>query len=736
MKISLSRAGVPGRSSLSLLTLLGPWLGCCPALAEAQVGAKVGAQVGAQVGALPGGQAEAQAPALAPPTASAPSAASTPATTPTTTPTTTERVVVTGNPLGRDDLAQASHVLTGDRLDLRRAATLGETLDGLAGVGASWFGPNSNRPTIRGLDGDRVRILDNAAASVDASALSFDHAVALDPLIIERVEVLRGPASLLYGGNATGGVVNTWDNRVPRQPQGQWSGRVGLRVGGAADERAGAVVLEGGSSDQAGINWHLDAYGRDADDLRVPAFRSPEDGGLSDQVRNSAANARGGALGASWADARGFAGFAVDSHHNAYGVTVEPDVLIRLQRERVQFAGERRLEGFWQKLSGHWAYTRYRHEEVEGSGEVGTTFSNQGQAFRLEAQHGAWAAGFEHGVVGVQGESQAFEALGEEAFVPGTQTRHLALFTLQEARWGASTWTAGVRVERARVHSEGDAPGGVPGRFGTAQTRWFSPVSASLSWQQSLGNGWSSTAVLGHTERAPADYELYANGLHLATAAYEQGNPALSLERSQHLDLGLQWKAAGRSLRANLYAMQFARYIALAATGEDAVVEGEDGGTEAVPIYRFEGVPARLWGLEVEARQQAHWVGWRWDGQATLDLVRGMQRDTGEPLPRLSPMRLGLSLAAARGAWTLGAGLQHAWAQTRVPATEVPTGGYTLARLWLQHKGQLAGAEAIWSVKLDNLGNELAYQAGSIRTVRALAPLPGRALSAGVEVRF
>ena len=145
-------------------------------------------------------------------------------------------VVSTGNPLGCDALVQASSVLSGDGLVLRRASTLGETLDGLPGVASTWFGPNSNRPVIRGLDGDRVRMLDNGGGSIDASSLSFDHAVPIDPLVVERIEVLRGPAALLYGGSATGGVVNTIDNRIPRLPQQGLAGRAEVRFGGAASE--------------------------------------------------------------------------------------------------------------------------------------------------------------------------------------------------------------------------------------------------------------------------------------------------------------------------------------------------------------------------------------------------------------------------------------------------------------------------------------------------------------------
>lgn len=645
-----------------------------------------------------------------------------------------ERVIVTGNPLGRTDMAQPNSVLSGERLLLRKAGTLGETLDGLPGVAATWFGPNSNRPTIRGLDGDRVRLLDNAGATVDASNLSFDHAVAIDPLVIERVEVLRGPASLLYGGNATGGVINTLDNRVPRDPLDGVSGRAEMRLGGAADERSLSALLEGG---QGGLNWHVDAFGRHTSDLSVPRFRPVEDGeagSATDRVRNSAAEARGGAVGVSWADAHGHVGASVDSYHNDYGVTVEPDVSIRMKRERLNLSAQRRLDGFWRQVDLQLSDTRYRHEEVEGTGEIGTTFSSKGQSLRAEAHHAALAGW--RGVLGVQAESLSFSALGEEAFVPSTRTRSMALFALEQTDLGPVNLSGGLRLERVRVSSDGDAASAEEPRFGDAASRSFTPMSASLSARWALPNGWALTGVLGATERAPAYYELYANGLHLATAAYERGDATLGTERSRHADLGLQWKAGADSLSANLFTMDFSRFISLEATGEQVSEVGEDGETSLYPVYQFLGVPARLWGLELETKKRLISGAWQWDATASLDLTRGENRLTGEALPRLAPRRIGLTLEASHGAWRMGLGLKHASAQRQVPSTDIATAGYTLLNAWLSRGWQWGAVQGTLFAKLDNLTDELAYSASSIRTVRELSPLPGRALSAGVQVRF
>ena len=660
---------------------------------------------------------------------------------PTTEPAAAQ-VLITGNPLGRSTLAQPSAVLAGDALALRRAGTLGETLSGLAGVSSSDFGPQASRPVIRGLDGDRIRLLDNGGASADASNLSFDHAVAVDPLVIERIEVLRGPAALLYGGNATGGVVNALDNRIPRDALSGLGGRTDLRLGGAATDRSAAAVLEGGAG---GLNWHVDAAQRRSADLRTPLFTPLRDGQpqpAANRVINSGGNSRAGALGASWADAQGFAGLAYDDYRNDYGTTVEPDVTIRMQRQRLQLSAERRnLAGPFSEASLQGSHTRYQHQEVAGDGTVGTTFSSQGSELRGQLKQAPLAVlgGKLGGVLGLQLEQLDFAALGAEAFVPTTHSRSSGLFTLQELALPGITLSAGARLEQARVRSDGDAPAAAPtsSRFGSPRVRDFSPrsyaVGAVLPLDHALGAGWRASATLGSTQRAPAYYELFADGLHMATGAYERGDAQQQVERSQHAELGLQWQQPGSSLQAAVFSTRFANYIALAASG--ARLPGADGG-QALPEYRFSGVPARLSGLELEAKQRLRSAPWQLDASANLDLVRGSNRSTGQALPRIAPARAQLALDASQGAWRLGLQLRALARQDHVPANDSATPGALLVGLsasWQQH---LTGADALWYAKLDNLGNALAYNASTLPTARWLAPAGGRALSAGLRLRF
>jgi iron complex outermembrane receptor protein len=638
-----------------------------------------------------------------------------------------DKVVVTGNPLKSRVLAQPSDSLSGDQLVLTRAANLGDTLQGLPGVAATNFGPNASRPSIRGLDGDRVRILSNSGASVDASNLSFDHGVAIDPLVIDKVEVLRGAAALLYGGNAVGGVVNTLDNRIPRTFTPGLSGAAEVRLGGASKDKSGAVVLDGGTGRAgAGFGWHVDLAGRDADDQRTPRFDSPDDDGFERRttVRNSAARSHGGAVGGSVFFQGGYAGVSLDDYHSDYGTTAEADVTIRMQRQRLATAGEwATADGPVHRVSWQLSRNRYEHTEMEGD-EVGTVFKSTGTDGRLEVEHAP--LGPLRGLVGVQTEALNFSALGEEAFVPSTRTRSTGVFVLEQAQLAGVDWSLGARTERVIVDSAGGE------RFGDAASRRFRPLSVALSGVLPLSSAWSLSVNLNRTERAPAYYELFADGLHVASAAYERGDAGLGLEKSKGVDVGLKWEGEGSHVHLNVYETRFANYIALQATGE-TVEEDHDGHAHELPVYAFQAVPARLRGVEIEGRWQASPA---LALLAQLDAVRGNNRATGEALPRLAPLRAMLGLEAKQGDWSGRLEWRGAARQTRVAAFDTSTAGYGTLRLSLARQFRWGQADALWYLKLDNLANKLAYSATAVPTIRALAPQPGRAASTGLQVRF
>ena len=445
---------------------------------------------------------------------------------------------------------------------------------------------------------------------------------------------------------------------------------------------------------------------------------------------------RSGAVGGSLLFSQGYAGVSVEDYHNDYGVTVEPDVRIEMQRQRLATAGEWRdpLPGL-ARVTWQFASSRYKHQELEGSGEVGTVFSSKGKDGRVEATHAALQGdwGRMQGVLGWQWEQSDFSALGEEALVPGTKTRNHALFLIEQFKSGPWSLQAGARAERVNVSSTG----GDEERFGDPVTRRFSPKSFSLSGAYELGNGFSLSSNLSSSQRAPTFYELFANGEHVASGAFEVGDVNLGLERAKAIDLGLHWKQGDAKWSVQVYQTRFANYIALDASGRSIDEVGEDGETKSVPEFLYRGVRARLHGVELEGRQPLPAVaGWGLTLGTTVDLVRGINRDTGEALPRLSPVRGSLSLQAERGPWLIQAELRGAMRQDRVPAFDTPTAGYGILRLNIARHFDIGKLDAMWYVKLDNLANKLAYSAGSVQTIRPLTPLPGRSLFAGMQVRF
>ena len=429
-------------------------------------------------------------------------------------------------------------------------------------------------------------------------------------------------------------------------------------------------------------------------------------------------------------------GASVDTYSNHYGIVAEDDITIQMRRDKLALAAELRPQGGpIATLRAQLASTDYQHQEINGDGAVGTTFKTRGRDGRLEAVHRAVAlgAGRLEATLGLQIESSRLSALGAEAFVPSTQTQQSAAFMLERWTFGSSGHlSAGLRAERVTIQSEGDVDPAAA-QFGPAQARSFSPRSASLGAVLNLSSQWQLSSNAAYTERAPTSYELFANGVHAATSAYERGDPLQAKERGRNLDLAMGWRQGAHHVKLAAFDSRFANYMVLSATGEPDFVSAAN---QRFPVFAFRGVRAHLYGLEADAVWRALATSWVVDMDIKLDVVRGTQLDNGEPLPRLAPRRATVGLNLTQGAWTLRAEVQHASAQSRVPATDTRTAGWRRVNLSASHALSIGGRDVLLFARLQNLNNTLAYSASTSRTVRALTPLPARGLAVGLRLGF
>jgi iron complex outermembrane receptor protein len=661
-------------------------------------------------------------------------------------------VTITARHLDGGGLLVPAQQLSGAALTQRQGSTLGETLDNLPGIANSSFGPNVGRPIIRGMDGDRIRILQNSGANMDVSGLSNDHAVPIDPLTTERIEVLRGPATLLYRASAIGGVVNVIDNRIARErtfdDKGGVMGKAEVRAGGAADERSTGALVEAGNDK---VVLHVDAFDRTTQNLRVPKDMNCVSASATTpngrRVCNSASDTKGAAVGGTlWFD-RGYFGLSTSEYRSTYGTVAEPTVRIGMLRQHHVMEGQLQEVGAFQDVKFQLANTNYRHTEF-ADGNPESTFKNKGHDFRLEGRQRALrlSNGLQlDGTVGIQHERNNLQAKAEDGtntLLPPTRSRSTGLFTYQVLKTSWGQLSAGARAEDVEVVSLEDHQGNL------AQTKKFKPVNFALGAMRNLRegeaqNGWQLTTNLSASQRAPKDYELFAHGEHAATGTYEIGQSSLKLEKGTQLDVGGEWKQGPHKFGITGFASEFSNFISLQATNA----------TANPPEYTFQGVRARFYGIESTAKLRM--VG----GQAALlspnaahgamdlelraDVVRAQDLTHNSPMPRIAPMRVGADAVWSRHAWGARLGVIHAAAQNRVPnnGTDpgITTAGHTLWSAGLNYHTHRGSAHWLLFAKLDNLTNKLAYSSTSVltQTMRENAPpLAGRSLKVGAQVSF
>lgn len=643
-------------------------------------------------------------------------------------------ISVTGNPLGlgQDELITPVTTLNGRELSLKRESTLGDTLDGTPGVSATHFGPNASRPVIRGLDAERVRIMQNGVGVLDASSLSFDHAVTVDPIIVEQVDVVRGPAALLYGGSAVGGVVNATDNRIPTEQLNGVTGRAEARVGGPDKQSNIAGVVDAGNGLLA---IHADLYNRNTSDLDIPGYavskRKNEADGTpradKGTLVNSSSDGDGGALGASLTFDHGYVGASYSGFNSNYGTVAEPDVRIDMQSQRFDIASEfHDLDklGFGNIINHtkfRLSHTDYEHQELE-NGVVGTTFKNHGIEGMFEVGHTSIQTGLGNinGIAGLQFQNTTFEALGDEAFVPSSNTQSKALYVYEELplkNVPKLKLSFGARTEHTSVDSSDNA------NFGPGQDHSFHPTSYAFGGIYTLTQNWSLTSNLSHNERAPSYFELYANGAHLATGQFEIGDSNFNVERSNGIDAQLRWKEGRNSFSVGAYYTRFSSFIGLLETGNTDPGSG-------LPIAQFSAFAADFKGLEAEGKFN---VANNLDLTLRGDYVHATNTDNGDPLPRISPLRLGVGLHYQKASFGARLDALHAFNQSRTAPNELATDGYTDVSALVTYKLPTKLNVELFA-KANNLLNEEIREHASF--LKDLAPQGARAVLIGVRSDF
>ena len=676
---------------------------------------------------------------------------------------------VTGNPLGvgSDEMVVPISILNGRELSLKRENTLAETLNGIPGVSNSSFGPSVGRPVIRGMDSDRIRILQNGINNLDASNLSFDHGVSIDPLIIEQIDVIRGPATLLYGGGAVGGVVNAIDHRIPKERLEGITGRGEVRYGGANLEQSNAAVVDIGTGN---FVMHFDAYNRDSKNLRIPGnavSRRLESTGYWDKdiqpdppvdsdkkggryapysedhgrgrLLNSQSETRGGAIGASMIFDRGYAGVSYAKHQTNYGSIVKP-VLIDMDSDRFDFASEiRDLGTFFERAKFKAAYTDYLHHEKDGS-KIHTTFKNKGINGTFELTH-VPLFGLK-GVIGTQFDNGRFDALGHEAFVPNSKTNSQSVYVYEELPLNQHKLTFGLRHGKHNVASQG---GGEPEvdnneveyHFGDPATKKFNTNNAAIGGLYALNDQWSLTGNVTHNERAPSYFELFAKGMHVATATYEQGDAGLRKERSNGLDGQIRWKAGEDSLTVGAYYTNFSNFIGLLSTDETGEAHDHDHGDTYPKISQFTGIKAVFKGVELEGKTM---LTENLQFNLRGDYVDAQDKTNGGYVPRIAPLKLGTGLKYEFNSFGARLDVLHAFRQDRVATNynyeggkELITDSYTNVSMMATYKLPTQyNLEAF--TRANNLLDEEIREHTSF--LKDIAPMGGRSLMIGLRGEF
>ena len=616
---------------------------------------------------------------------------------------------------------QPTSVLAGQDLTRVLSGSLGDTLDGQPGVASRSLGPAPSRPVIRGLDGDRVAILEDGQRTGDLSSQSADHGVTINPAAAHKIEVVRGPATLLYGANAIGGLVNVINEQIPTAQHNGYEGGFLTDIGTGAREGGIAGDMQWGNN-----RWALHAGGttRGNGEVRTPA-------GVIDNSQGRSASAD---VGLSWTSATHYIGGSYGYDDMRYGVPVVEDGAIELTPRRHEFtlrAGAKHLGGFLNSYRVILGVRRYQHDELEAT-EVGTHFSNDTLDVDVLAGHRKY--GRLSGAVGFAAGNRDFEALGDEALSPPVNQKNLAAFVYEELTWPHVTFQFGGRLDRVR-YEPGD--GTASGPSGPRRTnRQFTNVSGSAGFLFRPAVARDAITLAGSIARAarnPALEELYFFGVHPGNFAFEIGDPRLESEVGLGVDLSLRWQTRRISGELTWFRNAIDDFIfraPLMAAQTDAAY-GSDFDAEGYQVIRFTPADSVLTG--VETHTDVH-ITQDLVAEVGLDYVRATNTDLDAPLPRIPPFRARGGLRYQRNAFQAGGELVAAASQTRVFGAETPTDGYTTFRVFGAYSWQSGPAVSTVTARLDNVANERYFN--HLSYIKDFVPEMGRSARLIYSLRF
>ena len=613
-------------------------------------------------------------------------------------------LVVEGDRPEAMQLPDAVMQLEGRRLRQRLGTTIAETLDDEPGIAMRSMGPAPARPVLRGLGGERLLVLEDGLRTGDLSATSPDHALVVDPMTAERIEVIRGPSALVYGPNALGGVVNVVRRGIPTARPDR------IRVDMGVQGQSVNTGVSGGGSIVAPLPGPLavrvDGAIRSAGDVDTPV-------GELDNTELSTRNAlvgigmtegwgRIGAAGSRYESSYGIPGGFVGAHPN--GVSVE------LERSHLEGEGELLSVLPWMpRLEATGAYTRYFHQEFESSGALGIEYGVVSWHGAVTA-HTSQSGPFRKGAFGVWAEVRDFAA-GGFAFTPRSQERTIAGFAHQDVHLGALTVQGGVRYDLRRVQPEEER---LSRTIGQIRSRDFSGLSASatLLWHPGASLTLGATAM--RSLRMPGIEELFSEGPHLAAYSYEVGNPDLDSERGLGLELFAQYQAQKSRASIAVYRNAISNYIFPLNTGALNY-------RVYLPVYQFTGAQAVMWGGEAQAEAKLNGL-FTITGSASY--VRGTLDDLGLPIPWTPPLQGEAGARYHVGHLSVSAGLRLAAEQDRVGPFEEPTDGYAVVDVFAQYYFTRGGVLSTIDLGIENVTGT-AYR-DHLSRVKSIMPEPGR----------